>query len=340
MFVAELAQRPEERRLDHAHAALAHDRLDQDRGRLRSDRPLDGLEVAERNLIEAFDHRAEAFEIFLLPAGGERRQRAAVEGAFEGDDAVALRRAVRRMIFARHLDGAFHRLGAGIAEEDDVGKARVAQPRRYALGFRNLVEIGDVPQLLRLRGQRLDQMRMRMAERVDGDAGGKIEIAVAVGRRQPYALAPLESEVDARVSGQQMRCHGLNPSALRGNWRGRKANCAAKKAMCRLSGRHGHIFYFGAPHCQHRIISRSGLVLYPYHPHISRNVWKWLVRTLAPESRHIVAFFLSSTTYRAADSHLKSLLVEYGLGGLASPGVAMDSANGPTRTERTPSAYR
>ena len=48
--------------------------------------------------------------------------------------------------------------------------------------------------------------------------------------------------------------------------------------------------------------------------------------TLAPESRHIVAFFLSSTTYRAADSHLESLLVEYGLGGLVSPGVAMDSA--------------
>ena len=32
----------------------------------------------------------EAFEIFLLAAGGDGRQRAAVEGAFEGDDAVAL----------------------------------------------------------------------------------------------------------------------------------------------------------------------------------------------------------------------------------------------------------
>ena len=37
--------------------------------------------------------RAEAFEIFLLAAGRERRQRAAVEGAFEGDDADALRMA-------------------------------------------------------------------------------------------------------------------------------------------------------------------------------------------------------------------------------------------------------
>ena len=87
VLVAELAQRPQELRRHHAHAALAHDRLDQDRGGLRTDRALDRLEVAERHLVEAVDHRAEAFEIFLLPAGGERRQRAAVEGALEGDDA-------------------------------------------------------------------------------------------------------------------------------------------------------------------------------------------------------------------------------------------------------------
>ena len=43
---------------------------------------------------------------------------------------------------------------------------------------------------------------MGMAERIDGDAGGEIEIALAVGREQPSALAPLESEVDARISRQ------------------------------------------------------------------------------------------------------------------------------------------
>ena len=54
-----------------------------------------------------------------------------------------------------------------------------------------------------------DQMRMRMAEHVDGDAGGEIEIALAVGRDEPGALAPLEREVDARVGRQKMRgAHG------------------------------------------------------------------------------------------------------------------------------------
>ena len=101
MLVAELAQRAQERRLDGAHAALAHHRLDHDRRRLAADGALDGIEIAEWNLIEAFDRRAETLKIFLLAAGGERRQRPAVEGAFKGDDAIALRRAIRGLIFAR-----------------------------------------------------------------------------------------------------------------------------------------------------------------------------------------------------------------------------------------------
>jgi hypothetical protein len=40
---------------------------------------------------------------------------------------------------------------------------------------------------------------MGMAKRVDGDAGGEIEVAVAVGRDQPDALTPLESKVDPRI---------------------------------------------------------------------------------------------------------------------------------------------
>ena len=48
---------------------------------------------------------------------------------------------------------------------------------------------------------------MRVPQRVDGDAAGKIEIALAVGRDQPGPLAPLEGEVDARIGRQQVRGH-------------------------------------------------------------------------------------------------------------------------------------
>ena len=41
-----------------------------------------------------------------------------------------------------------------------------------------------------------------MAERIDGDAGGEIEVALTLRREQPSALAPLESEVDARIGRQ------------------------------------------------------------------------------------------------------------------------------------------
>ena len=92
VLVAELPEVAQLLVRHRADAALALDRLDQDRRGLRADRRLRRLQVAERHLVEAVDLRAEAFEVFLLAAGGERRQRAAVEGAFEGDDAKALGR--------------------------------------------------------------------------------------------------------------------------------------------------------------------------------------------------------------------------------------------------------
>ena len=39
-----------------------------------------------------------------------------------------------------------------------------------------------------------------MAERVHRNTGSEIEIAIAVGRDEPNALAPLKSKVDARIS--------------------------------------------------------------------------------------------------------------------------------------------
>ena len=99
------------------------------------------FEVGERHLIEALDYGPKPVEIFLLPAGGERRQRAAMERALEGDDAVPLGMAGHRLVFTRRLDRAFHGFGAGIAEEGDVGKARGAQPLCHSLGFRYLVKI-------------------------------------------------------------------------------------------------------------------------------------------------------------------------------------------------------
>ena len=167
--------------------------------RLAGDRGFGRFQIAERHLVETLHDGTEPIEIFLLPAGGERCQRAAVEGALEGDDPIAFRCAIRRVIFARHLDGAFHRLGAGIAEEDDVGKACVAQSLRDAFGLGHLIKVRDVPNFLRLRCQRSDHVRMSMPQRIDSDAGREVEVTLAVGCNKPNALAPFESKVHTRI---------------------------------------------------------------------------------------------------------------------------------------------
>ena len=53
-------------------------------------------------------------------------------------------------------------------------------------------------------GQGRDEMRMVVAERIHRHARREVEIALAIGRDQPNALAALEREVDACVGRQQV----------------------------------------------------------------------------------------------------------------------------------------
>ncbi len=44
-----------------------------------------------------------------------------------------------------------------------------------------------------------------MAKRIHRDAGGEVEIALAIGCDQPRAFAALEAEIDPGENGKQMR---------------------------------------------------------------------------------------------------------------------------------------
>ena len=77
-----------------------------------------------------------------------------------------------------------------------------------------------MPDLLRLLGQRLDQMRMRMAAACDRNAGAEIQIGFTLGREDAHALAPLESRFGAIVGGKNGSDHRRRP------WS--KAKCAAQ----------------------------------------------------------------------------------------------------------------
>ena len=75
--VAERAQAVQKIRCRDPNAALALDRLDEDRAGLWADGGLDGREIAERHAGEALDLGAEALDIFGVSTGGDGRQRAA-----------------------------------------------------------------------------------------------------------------------------------------------------------------------------------------------------------------------------------------------------------------------
>ena len=113
--------------------------------------------------------------------------------------------AVHVVIAPRQLDGALAGFRARIAEEHLVGERHLAQPLRQPLLSGDAIEVGGVPHLVGLLGQRIDQLGMRVAQRIDGNAAGEIQIAIAVGGDQPGAFAALEHEVGARVGGHHRR---------------------------------------------------------------------------------------------------------------------------------------
>ena len=92
--------------------------------------------------------------------------------------------AVDPLAAPRHLDRGLVGFGAGIGEEHEIGEGRVDQPAGVKLALRGLIEVRDVPELRALARQRLDHVRMRMADGGDRDAGAEVEIALA-GRSKP-----------------------------------------------------------------------------------------------------------------------------------------------------------
>jgi hypothetical protein len=107
------------------------------------------------------------------------------------------------MVFARHLDGAFIGLGAGIREEHLIGEGCLDEALGQPLATRDAHEVRDVPDLLGLLDQRRHEMGMRISERIDRDAAAEIEISFASVVVKPRTLASLEGEVRPRECRQK-----------------------------------------------------------------------------------------------------------------------------------------
>jgi hypothetical protein len=136
---------------------------------------------------------------------------AAVERRLEADDLVALGLAVHELILADQLDAALDGFRTRVAEEHRLGERHLGQPLGQLLAVADAVEVGGMPQLLALFGQCLDQGRMAVAERVHGDAGGKVQVTSAVRRVEIVALSAFEHDVLATVRRHNSRYHDRPP---------------------------------------------------------------------------------------------------------------------------------
>ncbi len=211
LLVAKLAQGAQEFDVDRAHAPLALDRLDDDGGGGFVDDLLQRRHVVRRHLVEAFHLGPKALQIFRVAAGGDAGQGTAVKAALEADDAEALGIAVHEMVAARHLEGELAGLRSRIGEEHRVGKSV-----RHQLGGQHLLprhpeQVGCVPELAGLVGERLDQLGIGMAERVDRDPRPEIQVSPPILGEQPGPFAPDERDIRPVIGGKQCRKHFGTP---------------------------------------------------------------------------------------------------------------------------------
>ncbi len=185
MLVAQIAQTLQAGIGQRADAAFALHGFDDDRRDLVAGGGVQRVMIAEIQMRETGQQRAEALGHLFRPRRRDPRARPPVERSGEGDDLRPLGLAFVIPVFARHLDGQFTGLGARVGKENRIRKGLFHQHIGQLLLRGNVVKIGHMPQRLRLRRQRLDQCGVSVAQRIDGDPCAKIQKAAPVCLRQP-----------------------------------------------------------------------------------------------------------------------------------------------------------
>ena len=187
--------------VDHANAALALDRLDDQRGdRVLVERGVELLEIA----LEDRDPRGERTErqsVAGTIGRGEGAEEPAVEGAAQRDDLV-LRLADRARPAARELERAFVRLRARVAEERLGCERARDERRREPLARRRVIQVRGVDQPFRRGVQRSLEARIIVAERVHRDAAAEVEVRLSLGVVQVHAAAAHELDRRALVGAK------------------------------------------------------------------------------------------------------------------------------------------
>ena len=169
---AELCGGPDEFGGQGIDTALALNALEQDARGIQIGHGLgQRLDVVGLHMGKAGGQRGEILVEMILAGGGQGGQGAAMEGAEEGDDGVAVLALLRGGILTGHLDGALVAFGAGVGEEHLLHAGLFAQELGQLGAGLGVVEVGNVLQLHGLLGNGLGPGLVTEAEAGDTDAG-------------------------------------------------------------------------------------------------------------------------------------------------------------------------
>ncbi len=133
-----------------------------------------------------------------------------MERALQREDAGTL---ARFTVPSGQLEGGLHRLSTGVGEEHSAGSAGTGQSKQ-ALGQLDLRRTREVVRHVRQRGDlcrhRLHQRGMRVTERVHGDPGEEVQVALSVDI--PH-MATLTAGQQRQRTGD--RSHEVRPVVLK-----------------------------------------------------------------------------------------------------------------------------
>ena len=118
----------------------------------------------------------EAIGVGCLATDADGKEGTTVEALIEGDDLGLLLAKLFDGVAASQLESGFVRFGAGVAEVDLVGEGGGNQLLGQTQGRLVGHDVGEVPQLLALGFQGLDQLGMTVTQTVDGNATGEVDI--------------------------------------------------------------------------------------------------------------------------------------------------------------------
>ena len=203
-FVAELAHGLHIVRVQRHHAALALNEFQHHGAGVAVHQLLQRFHIACRSIQEALVEGAEVVVEHLLTGGGQGGDGAAVEAVHQRDDRGAVLAVVVHAVLTGGLDCTLVGLGTGVAEENLAHSGALAQLFGQLAAGGRVVEVGGVLQLMGLLGNGFGPVQITVAQTVDTDAAGKIQILLAFGPDGTQAVAFFQHDGVAVIGVQDV----------------------------------------------------------------------------------------------------------------------------------------